>query len=254
MLHLKEIHSSSLTIIERKEFDSIFVMAFRSLSESILAQLIMLNRRRQGEVRKITVDTFRDKANKISIYPDAQESLSPVEKSLCQNFTRLEIAGKRQRLVPVLVTESQKTALHLFTDAKLRYQAGISENNIYIFAATGRSSLNYIWGHDVLRKYATECNAENPMNLRSTIFRKHIATLSQIPNLRDHELYEQANFMGHDIRVHREFYRLPSDVLQTAKVAKILLAMERGEMSNFKGKSLDDIDITPDDNEFCLSN
>jgi len=54
--------------------------------------------------------------------------------------------------------------------------------------------------------------------------RKHVTTISQVLNLKENELDIDllAQFMGHDIRVHREFYRLPLDVLQTAEVAKIL--------------------------------
>jgi len=54
--------------------------------------------------------------------------------------------------------------------------------------------------------------------------RKHVITISQVLNLKENELDIDllAQFMGHDIRVHREFYRLPLDVLQTAEVAKIL--------------------------------
>ena len=33
-----------------------------------------------------------------------------------------------------------------------------------------------------------------------------------------------ANFLGHDIRIHREFYRLPEKTLQLAKVSKVLMA------------------------------
>ena len=49
-------------------------------------------------------------------------------------------------------------------------------------------------------------------------------------NLKENELDMRAQFMGHDIQLHREFYRLPSDVLQTAKVAKILCTMENGKL------------------------
>jgi len=54
--------------------------------------------------------------------------------------------------------------------------------------------------------------------------RKHVTTISQVLNLKENELDIDllAQFTGHDIRVHREFYRLPLDVLQTAEVAKIL--------------------------------
>lgn len=52
-----------------------------------------------------------------------------------------------------------------------------------------------------------------------------------------------AGFLGHDIRVHRTFYRLPEDTLQLAKVSKILLAFDRGNIAMFKDKSLHEIDV-----------
>jgi len=76
-------------------------------------------------------------------------------------------------------------------------------------------------------------------DLTLTNLRKHIATQS-------HELHQTVSFMGRDIRIHREYYRLPNDVFQTAKVAKILLAMEKGEISSVQGKPLDDR-VCPDD-------
>ncbi|XP_038139565.1 uncharacterized protein LOC119782609 [Cyprinodon tularosa] len=50
--------------------------------------------------------------------------------------------------------------------------------------------------------------------------------------------------MGHDIEVHREFYRLPEETIQMAKV-RLLFALQGG-MGKFKGKSLED--ITPNIN------
>ena len=49
--------------------------------------------------------------------------------------------------------------------------------------------------------------------------------------------------MGHDIAIHREYYRLPEDTLQLAKCSKIMLLMERGEIENSFGKSLSEIEI-----------
>lgn len=61
-------------------------------------------------------------------------------------------------------------------------------------------------------------------------------------NLKDHELDQVAKFMGHDIRVHREYYRLTENTLQLAKMSKLLLAIECGT-TVYKGKSLDEIDF-----------
>lgn len=82
------------------------------------------------------------------------------------------------------------------------------------------------------------CGAKNPEYLRSTHLRKHIATLSQVLNLKNNELDQRANFFGHNIRVHRDFYRLPEATTEMAKISKLLLAMEKGTLGEFQGKLL----------------
>ncbi|KAJ8049917.1 hypothetical protein HOLleu_02882 [Holothuria leucospilota] len=53
--------------------------------------------------------------------------------------------------------------------------------------------------------------------------------------------------MGHDISVHRQYYRLPQEVLLLAKVSKHLLASEAGKLHLYQGKSFDEINIDPGD-------
>lgn len=51
-----------------------------------------------------------------------------------------------------------------------------------------------------------------------------------------------------------QFSRLPQDVFQTAKVSKILMAINNGKGAQYKGKSLDEIefsdDVGSDDSDF----
>ncbi|CAG9822955.1 unnamed protein product [Phaedon cochleariae] len=61
------------------------------------------------------------------------------------------------------------------------------------------------------------------------------------------EIEQLATFMGHTVDVHSKVYRLPDDVYQTAKIAKLLMLMERGDAGKYKGKSLEDIDINMDE-------
>lgn len=67
----------------------------------------------------------------------------------------------------------------------------------------------------------------------------------QVMDLKDHELEWLATHMGHDIKVHREYYRLPENTLQTAKVGKLLLAIENGAIRH-QGKSLEEIESVSD--------
>lgn len=56
-------------------------------------------------------------------------------------------------------------------------------------------------------------------------------------------------FLGHDLLTHRNYYRLPEDTVQIAKVSKVLLAMEQGQISKFAGKTLDAINFDDSSSE-----
>jgi len=56
---------------------------------------------------------------------------------------------------------------------------------------------------------------------------------------------------GHDIRVHREFYRLPENTLQVAKVSKLLHCINDGTISQYKGMDFSEIEFSVE-GKFCL--
>ncbi|KAK4886952.1 hypothetical protein RN001_003223 [Aquatica leii] len=93
---------------------------------------------------------------------------------------------------------------------------------------------------------ALTCGTKNPKLLTTTKFRKHIATTLQLMCMDDTEMEQIATFMGHTKKTHQEFYRLPQDIFQTAKVAKVLLLLEKGMGEKFKGKSINDIHLEKD--------
>ncbi|CAH0549886.1 unnamed protein product [Brassicogethes aeneus] len=94
-----------------------------------------------------------------------------------------------------------------------------------------------------MRKYAKQCGAKNPELLTSCRLRKHIATVTQILSLKTNEIDQLAKFMGHTSKTHENFYKLPQDIYQVAKVSKILQLMEKGNAAEFKNKCLEEIDI-----------
>ncbi|KAG5883958.1 hypothetical protein JTB14_031783 [Gonioctena quinquepunctata] len=73
--------------------------------------------------------------------------------------------------------------------------------------------------------------------------------MTQLLNLKDHELDSLAKFMGHDIRVHREYYRLSDETTQLAKISKLLISLDKGDFNRLKGKNLDEIDFVQDRDE-----
>ena len=82
--------------------------------------------------------------------------------------------------------------------------------------------------------------------MTSTNLRKQLATMCQVLSLNENSQDTLANFMGHGIRIHRQFYRLPDNLLEAAKVSKVLHAMNQGDIAKWRGKDFDDIEINPD--------
>lgn len=209
------------------------------LSEVSLCQLILFNRRRQGEVSKMRLSDYEKK--QIIFQEDINPTLSPLEQKLCRVLHRIEIIGKRGRTVPVLLTAEMCLWIDIIVQCRL--YAGVNPENDFVFPCCRYASLGHLRGCDSLRAYSESCGAKYPELIRSTKLRKQIATLSQLLNLKENELDILTDFLGHDVRVHREFYRMPQETLQVAKVSKLLLAMEKGVLSEQRGKSLDEIEV-----------
>jgi hypothetical protein len=235
-------HQKVLEDCSRSESD-VRQFSWRRLNEILLVQIILFNRRRQGEASKMTLEEYNN-----IVHPNGQkvvlDALSKVEMELCRKLFRVEIPGKRGRTVPVLFTRQMKEWLDVLIET--RSKSGVISSNKWMFPTSHYGGEGYIRGSDAMRKLSIECGAKMPEALRSTLLRKQIATMMQMLNLQENELDIVAGFLGHDIRVHRAYYRLPEDSLQCAKVAKLLLASERGD-SSLSGKTLDDININIDD-------
>ncbi|XP_067456263.1 uncharacterized protein [Thunnus thynnus] len=207
-----------------------------------LCEVILFNRRREGEVSKMPLSAFtlRDTSG---VHSDLALGLSELEQKLCQHFQRIEIRGKRNRKVPLLLTPDMLSSMEALVAH--RRACGVPDENPFFFSRPEAET--HLRGSDAIRQIARECGAKHPETLSSTKLRKHVSTLSTVLNLRDNEMDILANFLGHDIRVHRQYYRLPEGTLQLAKVSKVLIALEQGRLSDFKGMSLDEIQIDPNE-------
>lgn len=210
------------------------------LLETIYCRLLLLNRRRPGELQRLFLETYKSAIlNRNSqAYEEFSEAISETEKVLMNKFKRIVIRGKRGRGVPVLISGDVQEHL----DIILRCRQNIfKSSNDYLFG--NPMSGEPIIGYKVLRKYAILCGAKNPDSLTCTRLRKHLATLTQLFNMTENDMEQLASFMGHTLGIHRASYRLPDDIYQTARISKLLILMERGEAGQFKGKTLDEIDL-----------
>ncbi|CAG5038722.1 unnamed protein product [Parnassius apollo] len=193
------------------EFETSNIEAYNTLTETVYCRVLLLNRRRPGELQRLPLSIYQESSNDKSAYEEFDRAISSAEKVLVNSFKRIVIRGKRGRGVPVLLTGEVQSDINLLIS--------------------------------VLKKYATASGARNPAAITTTKLRKHLATLTQMFNLKESDIEQLANFMGHTQAVHRQNYRLPDDVYQTAKLSKLLLLMESGKADSYRGKCLDDINL-----------
>jgi len=155
----------------------------------------------------------------------------------------VEIRGKRGRKVAIILTQDMKESIDLLNHT--RAQVGIPHTNNYVFARPTKQSLGHIRACDCLKRFTKECEPplSNPQYVTSTKLRKYIATISQVLALKETEVDWLARHLGHDIKVHRECYRLHESTIEIAKVSKLLLAVDSGCAGCWAGKSLSDINI-----------
>ena len=124
-----------------------------------------------------------------------------------------------------------------------RSAVGVSAENKFVFAAPTRSSKKFLRGPDCLSRIVNNLELENPAAIKSTKLRKYVATVSQIIDLSESELEWLARHMGHDLSVHREYYRLHDSTLELSKVSRLLLAVDEGNVAKFQGKTLSEITV-----------
>ncbi|KAL3277818.1 hypothetical protein HHI36_013160 [Cryptolaemus montrouzieri] len=210
-------------------------MNYRTLTECVLAFTVMFNRKRIGDVQYLKIETYTKNEN-TSIQEAFGKSLTLVEKINSKKFKRVVTGGKGFKPVPVLISSLTQKFIRKLLEIRHR----VSKTNPYLFA-NPKSERSWMSGYHVIRKLATKCGAKNPSLM--TIFRKQITTTLQLLTMDNNEMEQIAKFMGNTQKTHAEFYRFPQDIYQTAKVAKILILLEKGKRHQFKGKSLDKIEL-----------
>lgn len=159
----------------------------------------------------MTLESFKN-SDQTELHEDIAAGLTHFEKKLAKHFSRVEMLGKRGRKVAVLLNSEVLSAATLLSEK--RETCNVDKDNPFLFGRPQSPASSHYRRQDCNSKFSCMCGAKNAEYLRSTHLRKHVATLSQIVNLKDNELDQLANFLGHDIRVHRDFYQLPEATIE----------------------------------------
>lgn len=87
----------------------------------------------------------------------------------------MEIVGKRNRKVPVLLTKDMRDAI----DILVAKRSDTLANNRYLFAAPTTEN-GYLKGWDALKFTTANANLVRPDLITTTNMRKYVATVSQV--------------------------------------------------------------------------
>lgn len=168
------------------------------------------------------------------------KTLTPSAKLFASKYVR-KYVGTRGKLhlnsAAMLLTWRQGDLINLILST--REEAGVTEGNPYVFGRKDKTFKAYF----ALRELAEKSKAENPEYLLGTLLRMEIATSVQILNFNDNDLTNLASLLGHDIKTRRKFYRLPTEAVHLAKISRLLVIMDEGKIEDFKGKSLEEINV-----------
>lgn len=200
-----------------KKFDKSSWLELASLT---LISVQVFNRRRAGEIERITINDYKsyqfvNEGTDLDVF----SSLSSEAQVLTRQYARFVIRGKLARGVPVLVHQEIISCIDMIL--KYRQDAGVDRENKFVFGIPG-GSYKYLRACVLLRKYSELCSATNPQLLRGTHLRKHIATQSVLLNLKEGDVRDLANFLGHSDKIHHDHYRLPIATREIVKISKLL--------------------------------
>ncbi|KAJ8949485.1 hypothetical protein NQ318_005952 [Aromia moschata] len=181
-----------------------------------------------------------------TIVNDSEENeicttFNAVKRNRSQHFCFYCEEHENVKATPVLFSLDVQEHIQILLDLRSNFT---SQNDPYIFSKL--ISREPFRGYQVLMHHAKMAGLKNPDAIKSRGLRKHLATISQLFSMENEDVEQLATFMGHTLDVHRKEYRLPDDIFQTAKIAKLLLLMESGDAGKYQGKTLDEINLEED--------
>ena len=107
---------------------------YATLAKATLCSISLFNRKRGGEVQRMKVEDFhRGLKYGVLTNPEMLQGLTETEKKLINHFCRIEIRGKFNRNVPVLMTAQITHSIQRIVQLRIELQPPIESP--YLFAS-----------------------------------------------------------------------------------------------------------------------
>lgn len=219
IIKLNRYLDNIIDIYYKKLLNMFSVQIWRTLAEALLVRIQTFNRRRPGEIERLYISDFKN-TQSVTEEDEGYKCLSLVDKRAAKEYVRIEIRGKLNRTVPILLNSKMRNGIDIIL--KYRQKAGVSSKNPYVFGISGQDKESFLSATKLIRTFAGNCGATNPESLRGTPLRKHAATKCAEFQLDENEISNFAKFMGHDIQIHKNIYRQPVAKVDILGISHIL--------------------------------
>ena len=203
------------------------------LQKLVLIRIITFNARRGGEAAKLTIEQWKN-CSDWKRQEDVDSLEDPLEKLLATRFELIYSKGKRKKRIPTIFTPEVQDVIEILLESQRKIN--IPDNNVYLFPCTTRRSVRHVRGWEVVHEIAHKAFLKKPELMTSTKIRKHMTTVLQLLDMNATELEWVTEHLGHTADVHHIWYRQEVSTLELTKVAKLLVAKDKG--ISFKNKAM----------------
>ena len=201
------------------------------LRNATCARLTLFNARRGGEPARLFLSDLEEGLND-SWLPTHQQSnldnLDDLEKSLLDSLKVTYFVGKRNRLVPLILPKDSIKALKHLADSWCRKEAGIAEDNTYVFASTNNSD-RHLSGWHALNGFCVKLNLSSASKITATKNRHRMSTMYAMMDMTDSEKQSFYNHMGHSQHTNEQRYQCPPSVKELTTVGKFCSIIDNGK-------------------------
>ncbi|KAI4454940.1 hypothetical protein MML48_9g00011193 [Holotrichia oblita] len=220
---------------------------YQVLTESVLAAVVMFNRKAIGDIETLKIDVYNRDLNESNreshLVNSPYETHRILYKKLKTVFT--DGYGFESTNLPIFFPAQIQQYVTYLLNVRDEMDVGVSKTNPYLFADNG---IAYLSATKVISKLARDHGIRYRQLLTCTKSRRYIATTLQLINMDMEDLERIRNVVGYcPKRQDSQYSPSPLDVHEALKITKLLLQFEKQKRNDTEGK-MEYVNATNDGN------
>lgn len=194
-------------------------MDYVHLRKVVLTRLTLLNARRGSEPARLLINDFQERGEWIE-----KEKLNPNDRDMLTKYSITFLMGKGTSLVPLLIPKDCERAMGILVSSTNRMMAGVSLENVFVFAYTQQSTDNTT-GYNEIRDI---CNDLEIPVITATAIRHRSSTIFwSMEGVQEATIDIFMEHMGHAKAIDKNIYAVPPVVQTIQTVVPILEAFDQ---------------------------